>query len=92
MIIRILGEGQYDVPDDALNELNDLDEALISAVESADTGMFTAALGELLARVRAVASPHAADALDASDLILPGLDSSLEEVQALLGDEGLIPG
>ena len=92
MIVRILGEGQYDVPDDALDKLNDLDEALITAVGSADTGTFTAALGELLARVRAVASPHAADALDSSDLILPGPDSSLEEVQALLGDEGLIPG
>jgi hypothetical protein len=92
MIVRILGEGQYDVPDDALDELNDLDEALITAVESADASAFTTTLGELLARVRAVASPHAPDALDSSDLILPGSDSSLEEVRALLGDEGLIPG
>jgi len=92
MIVRILGEGQYDVPADALVELNDLDDALIEAVESADAGTFAAALGELLQRVRAVAAPHAPDALDSSDLILPGPDSSLEEVQALLGDEGLIPG
>jgi len=25
-------------------------------------------------------------------LVLPGADSTLEEVRALLGDEGLIPG
>jgi hypothetical protein len=91
MIVRILGEGQFDVPDTALDELNELDEALVSAVESGDTDGFIRALGELLAGVRAAATPHAVDALDSSDLILPGPDSSLTEVQALLDDEGLIP-
>ncbi len=92
MIVRILGEGQFDVPDAALEELNELDEALVSAVESGDTEAFNRALGELLAGVRTAATPHAGDALDSSDLILPGPDSSLAEVRALLGDEGLIPG
>ncbi|MDP8969382.1 MAG: hypothetical protein M3N52_02550 [Actinomycetota bacterium] len=92
MIVRILGEGQFDLPDTALDELNELDEALVSAVESHDTAAFTRALGELLVGVRAAATPHPADALDSSDLILPGPDSSLAEVRALLGDEGLIPG
>jgi hypothetical protein len=91
VIIRILGQGQYDVPDDTLAELNVLDDALIEAVDSGDADKFSVALGELLERVQAVASPHAPDALDTSDLILPGPDSSLEEVQELLGSEGLIP-
>ncbi|MGH3940117.1 MAG: PspA-associated protein PspAA [Pseudonocardiaceae bacterium] len=92
MIVRILGEGQFDVPDTALDELNELDEALVTAVEAGDSDAFGRALGELLTRVRTAATPHAADALDSSDLILPGSDSSLSEVQALLGDDGLIPG
>ncbi len=92
MIVRILGEGQFDVPDTALDELNELDEALVTAIESGDTDVFTSALGELLAAVRAAATPHPAGALDSSDLILPGPDSSLAEVRALLGVEGLIPG
>lgn len=92
MIVRILGEGQFDVPDAALDELNELDEALVTAVEAGDDEAFSRALGDLLGRVRAAAAPHAADALDSSDLILPGPDSSLAEVRALLGDEGLIPG
>ncbi|MGH3366167.1 MAG: PspA-associated protein PspAA [Nocardioidaceae bacterium] len=92
MIVRILGEGQFDVPDTALDELNELDEALVTAVESGDTDAFAGALGELLVGVRAAAAPHALDALDRSDLILPGPDSSLSEVRALLGDDGLIPG
>lgn len=92
MIVRILGEGQYDVPDGAIEELNELDDALIEAVESGDAETFSAALGELLQRVRSVAVPHAPETLDTSDLILPAPDSTLEEVRALLGDEGLIPG
>lgn len=92
MIVRILGEGQFDVPDAALDQLNDLDEALVTAVESGDTEAFTRALDELLAGVRSAATPHAADTLDSSDLILPDPDSSLAEVRALLGDDGLIPG
>ena len=92
MIVRILGEGQYDVPADALAELNELDDALTEAVESGDADTFEAALGELLQRVRAVAAPHSPDTLDPSDLIRPGPDSSLEDVQEILGGEGLIPG
>jgi len=92
MIVRILGEGQFDVPDSALDRLNGLDDRLTEAVEADDTNAFNAALGELLAAVRAHAMPHPADSLDPSDCVLPGPDSSLEEVRALLGDEGLIPG
>ncbi len=92
MIVRILGEGQFDVPDTALDQLNELDEALVTAVESDDTDGFGRALAELLAGVRAAATPHPADTLDSSDLILPSPDASLAEVRALLGDDGLIPG
>jgi hypothetical protein len=60
------------VPDTALDELNELDEALVTAVESGDTDAFTRALDELLAGVRAAATPHATDALDSSDLIPAG--------------------
>ena len=36
MIIRILSEGQFEVPDAELDGLNELDAALESAVESGD--------------------------------------------------------
>ncbi len=92
MIIRILGEGQYDLSEDALPRLNELDSAVETAVERGDEQAFAAALAELLDGVRTAGVPHAADALDESDLILPPADASLEEVRELLSDEGLIPG
>ena len=40
MIVRILGEGQYDVADDALDRLNELDAALEPRVEAGDEAAF----------------------------------------------------
>ena len=92
VIVRILGEGQFDVPDDEIDTLNELDRALESAVEAGDTDTFGRALGALLAGVRSAAVPHEAGTLDTSDLILPPADASLEEVRDLLSGDGLIPG
>ena len=92
MIVRILGEGQFDVPDERVATLNELDAAVESAVEAGDTEAFVSALEALLAGVRAAAVPHEAGTLDISDLILPPADASLEEVRDLLSGDGLIPG
>jgi len=92
VIVRILGEGQYDVADDALDELNRLDGAVEAAVDAGDEAAFVPALAALLDGVRSVGSAHAVDSLDESDLILPPGDATIDEVRELLGDEGLIPG
>jgi hypothetical protein len=92
MIVRILGEGQYDVSDDALTQLNTLDAAVEAAVEGSDEAAFATALAALLDGVRTVGVAHAADALDESDLILPPPDATIDEVRELLSDDGLIPG
>jgi hypothetical protein len=92
MIVRILGEGQYDVSDEAVNRLNELDSAVETAVEAGDTATFSNALAALLDGVRTVGVPHDAEALDESDLILPPADASIDDVRALLSDDGLIPG
>jgi hypothetical protein len=92
MIVRILGEGQYDVSDDAIDRLNQLDSAVEAAVEAADEAAFTTALRALLEGVRTVGVAHDIDALDESDLILPPADATIEDVRELLSDDGLIPG
>ncbi|GGM46300.1 hypothetical protein ACFFX1_21865 [Dactylosporangium sucinum] len=92
MIIRILGEGQYDVPESALTELNTLDASVQTAVDAGDTTAFRAGLGDLLAAVRERGTHVPDDVLTVSNLVLPAPDSELADVAALLGDEGLIPG
>jgi hypothetical protein len=92
MIVRILGEGQFEVPEAAAAELNELDGTLEAAVERYDVAAFRPALAALLARVRAVGSPTEADDLRPSELIIPQPDATMDEVHKLLTDEGLIPG
>jgi len=92
VIIRIMSEGQYDVPDDDLAALNVLDSEVESAVLAGDADAFTACFAQLLDRVRNTGSAVAVDDLVDSDLVLPPPDASVQEVAALLGDEGLIPG
>ena len=92
MIIRILGEGQFDVSEEAVEELNQLDAVVEAAVRAGNEPAFRDALVELLAGVRRLGTPHEVDSLDSSDLILPMEDATLVEVQEMLADDGLIPG
>lgn len=92
MIVRILGEGQYDVPDGALDRLNELDTALEKAVEAEDESQFRTALAALLDAVRVDGRPHDVAALDSSEVILPPADATIGEVRDLLSEDGLIPG
>jgi len=94
VIVRVLGEGQYDIDDTHTELLNGLDSGLERAVESGDEEAFRAALAELLAQVRTIGQRLPDDSLEPSDAALPDETSSLEEVRMLLADssEGLIPG
>jgi hypothetical protein len=92
VIVRILGEGQYDVTDDALDRLNALDAEIEAAVDAGDEAALTTALTALHDGVRGAGTPHDPASLDESDVILPPAGATIDEVRELLGDEGLIPG
>ncbi|MGZ4523819.1 MAG: PspA-associated protein PspAA [Mycobacteriaceae bacterium] len=92
MIVRILGEGQREVAEEHVPELNELDQALADTVTAGDELGFERQLTALLQRVRTVGIRVPDDVLTVSDSILPVEGSSLTEVRALLGEQGLIPG
>ncbi len=89
MIVRIMGEGQFEVPDESMERLNEFDDALEAALD--DEQGFPAALTALLDSVRASGSRLADEELVTSDVVLPAAEASAAEVRALLTDEGLIP-
>ncbi|MEU5399543.1 hypothetical protein ABZ348_09605 [Streptomyces sp. NPDC005963] len=92
MIVRIMGEGQVKLADTHFAELNKLDDELLAEMERGDGPGFRRTLGALLERVHALGEPLPDDALEPSELILPAADATLEDVRAMLGDDGLIPG
>lgn len=92
MIVRILGEGQFEVDDSHLTELNRLDEALAATIDSGDDAAFRAALTALLDEVRRTGSPLPADEIVNSQLVLPYAEAHVDEVRDMLSGDGLIPG
>ncbi len=92
MIVRILGEGQFNVDADSVADLNRLDQDLQRALDGDDDEAFRSALSTLLARVRGSGTPLPLNSLEPSDLILPAEDAHVDEVRDMLGNEGLIPG
>lgn len=90
MIVRISAEGQYDL-DDALHEqLNELDDAVVAAVDAGDEEAFHEAFQALLAFVRD-GTRHDGEDLSESDFILPPADTSFAEAGEDFTGEGLIP-
>lgn len=92
MIVRILGGGQFEVPNNALDRLNQADDALVAAIDAGDEAAFGRCLADLHAAVHEVGTALPLDYLGPSDLALPADDATLAEVRDLLGDDGLVPG
>jgi hypothetical protein len=92
MIVRILGEGQYSVPDGERSALEALDSTVADAVDSGDDESFTPALAALTAAVRRLGEPLADDDFAPSDLVIPFPDATLEETKGLLADSADAPG
>ena len=88
MIVRILGLGQWTMEPEQLLELNDIDEAVEKAVAEGDRKQLRKELQRLVQEV-----PD--DLIVESDLVLPDVDATLDEVKKLLESTseyyGLVP-
>jgi PspA-Associated protein len=91
MIVRIAGEDQFRLDGAHEARLQELDEAVLKALESGDEAAFRGSLAELLDFVRASGAPLGEDELEASDLILPPPDTTLEEAANNFNGEGWLP-
>ena len=91
MIVRISTENQYVFPDGEADRLNDLDNAIVAAVEADDEDRFHEAFEELLSLVRGEGTPLGAEELEESDVILPPPDTTLAEAAHEFTGDGLIP-
>jgi predicted PilT family ATPase len=91
MIVRISGEDQYRLDEALDSRLNELDAAVVVAVDAGDEARFKTAFSELLSFVRANGSVVGDEEIETSDLILPPDDITLAEAAEEFTGEGLIP-
>jgi PspA-Associated protein len=91
VIVRISTEGQYRLPDEETDRLNDLDNDAVAAVDGGDEDRFHEVFEQMLALVRSEGRPLEDDDLEASDLILPPPDLTFAEAGEQFTGDGLIP-
>ena len=91
MIVRIVGDGQYEFPDDQAERLNELDNQCVAAVDAGDEGQFQDLWGKMVELVRSSGKPVPEDELVSSDVILPPEDITIAEAAEEFTGEGLIP-
>ena len=91
MIVRISGEGQYELADDDQDRLNELESAVVALVDAGDEAGFDASYQALLDFVRQAGSLVGEDELEGSDVILPPADTTFAEAGKDFTGEGLIP-
>jgi hypothetical protein len=91
VIVRVAGDGQFRIPDQDQERLNELDNAVVAAVEAGDESRFQELWAEMLALVESDGNELDDDELTGSDIILPPRDISIEEASTEFTGEGLIP-
>jgi hypothetical protein len=91
VIVRLSGEGQYRVPDEVVQQLNELDEAAQAAVDAEDEPELDRRLDEMWELVRRDGELLPDEDLSPSDFVIPPSDLTLEETKRLFSAEGLIP-
>lgn len=91
MIVRIFSEDQYRLEDSLHHELNELDDAVVAAVDADDEDRFHESFEALLDFIRKNGTALGDDELEASDFLLPPADTSLEQAREEFTGEGLIP-
>lgn len=87
MIVRILGEGQFELDAEEVASLEDLDKQLLAALEANDEPTFHDVLTQLVKKVRSEGTPVPPDRFVPSDLALPHETASLEELRDFLASE-----
>ena len=90
MIVRVMSEGQYEVGDEILGRLNELDRQAMEALDREDEAELDEYLREMGEIIRLEGRKLADDDLRPSDIIVPSADFTLEETRKLVTEEGFI--
>lgn len=91
MIVRILTEGQYDLPSEHLDELNNIDNQIVDLVAKNSRVDFETLITKMLNLVREKGTPVPIEEMVESDIVLPEPDITLDEAAELFTGEGIVP-
>jgi hypothetical protein len=91
VIVRISGDGQFRLPDEDADRLNELDNRAVAAVEQGDETGFRELWSQMLELVASDGNALDDEELTDSDVILPPRDITFAEAKGEFSGDGLIP-
>jgi CBS domain-containing protein len=91
VIVRVLGHGQFRMPDGSLSELNAIDDDVQAAFDDGDEPAFQAAVHRLVDAVTSLGEPLPDAELVPSDVVVPDPETTLDEAAMFMSEEGLVP-
>jgi hypothetical protein len=92
VIVRISTEGQYEVDDAQAERLNELDNAVVAAVEAGNKSNFRELYDQMIELVRSQGRRVPDEELVESEVILPPPDLSFAEAGEQFSGDGILPG
>jgi len=90
MIVRIMGEGQFQVSSSLLDELNVIDNRIVDYVAKENESDFKKDLGKLIAMIKENGKPLDDAEIVELDIIVPPANLTLGEATGIFKGEGLI--
>lgn len=92
MIIRIIGEGQFDVSGSLFDDLNAIDNKIVDVVQKGDEAGFKIHHAQLIALILAQGKKLPDEELVASSVMVPPADLTLEEARQIFCGDGIFQG
>jgi hypothetical protein len=90
MIVRVSGEGQYELDEAEAKQLDQRDTSLVAAINAGDMERFRSELAETIRFVEENGTPVPHDRVVPSEVIIPPRDIDLDEARQFFTDEGLM--
>jgi len=92
MIIRIMGEGQYNVKSSNFDKLNKIDNKIVEYVQKGDEKKYKKGLADLIGMIHREGIQLDNEDLIESDVIVPPADMTLEEARQVFRGTGIFKG
>lgn len=92
MIIRILGQGQFEVKSSLFDELNVIDNKIVEYVTKGDEKEYKKGLADLIGLILREGKKVPDEELIESSVIVPPNDMTLKEARQIFSGEGIFKG
>ncbi len=90
VIIRIMGEGQYHVPEALCDQLKEVDNRIVALVEKGNEKEFREELSKLISEIREKGKVVEEEEILVSDIIVPPENMSFKEVKDIFKESEIL--